>query len=1135
MPSTPASLPRPGVQVIQQFTATAATVITPTLVPNIVGACTQTVPLLVTSASGGQTLNNDAHVVLPAFFFSAVATGSPPVYTGLNGLQLALSINESQEIDVVFSDPTSSGLTPATVVSQITTAFQQQNVTSAQALSTNSTTFELATLGTGQFESIVILSDTSPVVAAAFGIGIGKTYTGIGYYDQYNTVIPEQAFPDPMGNLSQLAIEQDSVRVFLSTGNGTDIVEATRTASFLLNGQVAIAGSVETSTDISVLSYQAAPVVAASPAPAATNITSSGGTLTVTGGTSGFPTSGTIHVPTAAGSVVVTYTGTTSTQFTGCTGGNGTTQIPTAGGPVTNSTPNAFGTTTLIVNVDGAAYDQTVTFANPLSDTAALAQIQAGLSGATPSLVSTKYLEITSNSTGTSSSIIIRSTSTALVTNGGPINFTQLSGTGTSIAAISDGSGGAYTSLLQFAGANFTTAATQATITASAAPTFTGLGGLTLVISDGNQPQTITFTGSETTITGTTDSLEATIQSYVGLAAGGQINVSATSGKLTLTTENYGNEAMIEIIGGTALALLESGSTTPTLIAGAEVRGNPFPPQVGDQLWIDGSLFANISKVAPGGIVTNLKVNTQVPISADVGTHYFIEAQNLVSPAPSNRPTPDLIVDLTDNIQIKNGLLRDFAGNVINVTAPLYVTYTALRLDTTALATNPGLLTFANTTDLGNAIPPIDATNPLALGMYFALINAPGINVTGLGVDEINDDAPFGTVEAFTRAAEFLEGFEVYAIAILTHDESVAQVFNTHVQFMSEPTSRGERIVLWNPSLPTNALPTLVTSGTNGDGLSTIVFDTKVASLSTLIQAAGITPVGTIPVTAGLYLNLAVDGMNYSIQSISGSQVTVRTTSGNFPNGTNNDDFYAENVLPLPLIAETFSVQVRGLPLLTLAGTPDYNAIAANVNTLGTSFSQRRFWMTVPDRCVATVGGVSQIIDGFYMNCATVGAIGQQPPQQSFTNFPITGFTGVLGSDNIFSEAQLDVMAGGGAYIYVQDASNAPVYARMALTTDLTSVETRTDSVTKVVDFTAKFMRGSLKNFIGRFNITQGFLDSLGTVVQGLFGFLTESGVLIGGTMNSIIQDTDAPDMVLISAVLDVPVPVNYISLTLLV
>jgi hypothetical protein len=54
-------------------------------------------------------------------------------------------------------------------------------------------------------------------------------------------------------------------------------------------------------------------------------------------------------------------------------------------------------------------------------------------------------------------------------------------------------------------------------------------------------------------------------------------------------------------------------------------------------------------------------------------------------------------------------------------------------------------------------------------------------------------------------------------------------------------------------------------------------------------------------------------------------------------------------------------------------------------------------------------------------------------------------------------------------------------------------------------------------------------------VVQGLIGFLVESGVLIGGQLNNIIQDEDAPDTVLIDVTLDVPYPCNYIRLTLVV
>jgi hypothetical protein len=60
-------------------------------------------------------------------------------------------------------------------------------------------------------------------------------------------------------------------------------------------------------------------------------------------------------------------------------------------------------------------------------------------------------------------------------------------------------------------------------------------------------------------------------------------------------------------------------------------------------------------------------------------------------------------------------------------------------------------------------------------------------------------------------------------------------------------------------------------------------------------------------------------------------------------------------------------------------------------------------------------------------------------------------------------------------------------------------------------------------------------LDTLAATVQGLFGFLVETGVLIGGHLDNIIQDEDNRDTVLIDTTIDPPIPCNQIKLTLLI
>ena len=315
---------------------------------------------------------------------------------------------------------------------------------------------------------------------------------------------------------------------------------------------------------------------------------------------------------------------------------------------------------------------------------------------------------------------------------------------------------------------------------------------------------------------------------------------------LVLTNTAFGVESIINVIGGTAL-------TTLFITAGI-TRGSPYPPLPGDTITVDGTPYATITQVAPGGNINQLAIAQQVPISNNVGTAWFITAQNLSVTSPATgvtRPTPNLIVDGFGDATIKLEVIRNTQGNpVYPSAAQVYVQYQALRLDVTALAAQPALLSFGDTGTLTTQLGPITTDNPLGLGLYFALLNAPGVTVTGLGVDAFTGDEPDGTVEAFTTAAAFLEGYEVYAIAPLTHEPTVFQVFQTHVDLMSQPENKGERIVLIDPLVPTTRIDSLVASGTNGNTTATAnQFDTGVHNLDALLIADGLSGVGPVSYT----------------------------------------------------------------------------------------------------------------------------------------------------------------------------------------------------------------------------------------------------------------------------------------------
>ena len=423
--------------------------------------------------------------------------------------------------------------------------------------------------------------------------------------------------------------------------------------------------------------------------------------------------------------------------------------------------------------------------------------------------------------------------------------------------------------------------------------------------------------------------------------------------------------------------------------------------------------------------------------------------------------------------------------------------------------------------------------------MFFQLINAPGIVSKGLGVSATSAAAPEGTALAYTEVTNFLESHEVYAIAPLTSDQTIADIFRAHIDFMSGAEQKGERILIQSPSVPSRAVNEVIASGLTANSTATdneLVLDVNPTSS---LVAAGLDPSQTIPVSDDLFVQLTVatgagqEVRYYSVETVNSTLVVFRTT---FASGENDDAFYSITPLTETILNADWSMAVRGAELLIPGSTlPDKDGIADTVAALNSAVANRRVFSVFPDTVKASLSGTEELMPSYYAAAAMTGMVASQAPQQGFTNLSMVGFTGVQGSSDTYSTRQLNIMAGGGTYILVQDADGSPVICRHQLSTDLASIETREMSITKVIDFVAKFMRAGLRNFIGTFNITQPFLDTLSTVIQGMLSFLEEGGTILGGDLNNLIQDTTQPDTVLVDVTLDVPFPCNFIRLTLVI
>jgi hypothetical protein len=690
------------------------------------------------------------------------------------------------------------------------------------------------------------------------------------------------------------------------------------------------------------------------------------------------------------------------------------------------------------------------------------------------------------------------------------------------------------------------------------------LAGLNLqytVISAGVSTEgTFTFTGGPFA----NMTAVAAAVSIPGVAA------TAVGGQLTLTTLGEGASYSITLQpSGTANSVLGFSTVSATQNTGADPTFSTLAattlqvqfdnnPHVYSITFADTSLYDAITEI-------NSIVGSTVASFVIVSGHYHIVltaplaglASNIdvIVPSPtgaetilgligavtagSGRPFPNAYLDNASVLHIGPEILRDtVTGNPLDQQynmGSLYIQYTALRLDVSPVAQHAAVLNLTDTTTLGTVLNPLTGDNPLGLASFLCLLNCPGFTIKALGISEVSGTAPYGTTTAWAQAATMLEAEEVYAIAPLTQDPTIHGLWQTHVDTMSEPTQGGERIVFINPIIPTQANPTVALSGTQG--ASTAVPNTFLCDGNPApgLLAAGIpTPLTTIAESENVYVTFTLNGelVNYNVAGANGALLTLRTTFSD--PATNASGFYETAPLTETVVDAAYSLEVMGAPLVIPGSNPPLPDLTAISNTIGEAnieHHDRRVYSVHPDTVQVVVEGVTENLPGFYACAAIAGMVGALPPQQGFTNYPITGLAGVVGPK--FTKDQLNVMAGGGTYIIMQDVQNGPIFSRHQLSTDLDSIETRELSITKVVDFTAKILRAAVRKFIGVNVINQGLLDALGTTIQAVLQFLQTTGVLNGSNLNQIIQDASAPDTVLGSITLDVPYPCNYIMLTL--
>lgn len=527
----------------------------------------------------------------------------------------------------------------------------------------------------------------------------------------------------------------------------------------------------------------------------------------------------------------------------------------------------------------------------------------------------------------------------------------------------------------------------------------------------------------------------------------------------------------------------------------------------GDVLIVSGSGLGNNGTYTIRTIVSSNVVKTnEAFVAAETGLSYEVRRNVQATVGTIEFPMDTVGVEVSDTaVTLPTGLTYTLSpfGTVDIVSATVLISYRALRVEKSA-----EVWEYTKTSELQAdfGLDQIVPENPVVFATYISLLSASvASNLLALNSTYFIDETL-----AFSSAFSILETEDIYAIAVHTFNTSVHTALKAHCETLSQANNKLERVgIICRKIVLTAVVVDSVTTG-GSEGFAGTDNLTLTSAASNFITD------GVVPEMYVVVTDPSGIAGSYKIASVlSQTQLVVTGT------------------IAAPTTGVTFYIQKD------LQKTDQAEYMAAYASSIGS----RRMVFVWPDIVKGPVGSVTREIPGFFLG-ASVGALTTGlPTQRGFTNLSVAYFTGVKHSTKYFSSAQLNTMAAGGVMIFAQDVLDVSApYIRHQLTTDMSAIKFQEYSITKNVDFICKFLRTNHKQFIGKYNIVENAFDDLKTTAAANIKFLKENtklpqigGVIRGGKLTELTQDPVNIDTVIERYVLDIPIPLNNLDITVVV
>lgn len=574
---------------------------------------------------------------------------------------------------------------------------------------------------------------------------------------------------------------------------------------------------------------------------------------------------------------------------------------------------------------------------------------------------------------------------------------------------------------------------------------------------------------------------------------------------------SLGDDGVDDVIvnsAGDAVALSASGATLTFSVATGLRAGDRFYVPVNAATTGEANILVlghNLSDTLQDA--TDLDV--QLYIQADIQVPTY---RTVPSPA-DNWTTSETEITILDGIYAFHDSWT--SGGVAQPLPVMYgKMYVEYREWLPALVNEIGGI--ADISDIDDIPGPLDPDNPLKWAVSKAVANCNG---TGVRYTAINDP---DSLSDWTDALGLgTERSDLYSLVPLSTNRDVIDLFVAHVNAMSSP-SRGKwrKVFVQLVAEPLEALITAALTSDLDVALATIADDPDTSGSQYTIVTIDGTNTGFLEagVQSGdlLYTNFSIDSVGAPIYDQFVVDEVINETSLRLLTGPD----------AAVTVAQKFEVH----------HPRSKTELVTQLGEQAGTYGNRRVCAVWPD----TIGSAGRTYAGFHVCAALAGLAGGVVPHQHLTNIQISGFDDLTRTTKLFNASQLDDLAAYGVWIVTQDV-DGNIISRDALTSDMSSLQAKTEMVVRNVDSISFVMRGRLVGYIGRSNVVPSALDQIRIDLVSAIEFLRSNGYtarlgsqLIDADIIELRQHLTQRDRVVIAIALNIPFPMNVIELHLI-